>query len=40
MTSQEKQRIAVMRSDGMSYKAIATVLNIPVNSVKNLLSAQ
>ena len=34
MTSQEKQWIAVMRSDGMSYKAIATELNIPVNSVK------
>ena len=34
MTSQEKQLIAVMRNDGMSYNAIATELNIPVNSVK------
>ncbi|MBQ3909392.1 MAG: helix-turn-helix domain-containing protein [Bacteroidaceae bacterium] len=34
MTSQEKQRIAVMRSNGMSYNAIATELGIPVNSVK------
>ena len=34
MTSHEKQRIAVMRSEGMSYNAIATELGIPVNSVK------
>lgn len=34
MTNHEKQRIAVLRSEGMSYNAIATELNIPVNSVK------
>ena len=34
MTQQEKQRIAVLRSSGMSYGVIATELEIPVNSVK------
>ena len=34
MTDQEKQRIAVMRSTGESYKGIADALNLSVNTVK------
>lgn len=35
MTDHEKQRIAIMRSQGESYNSIAAALNIPVNSVKS-----
>ena len=34
MTDQEKQRIAVLRSQGESYKAISEVLKVSVNTVK------
>ncbi len=34
MTDQEKQRIAVMRSAGESYKEIAEALSLSVNTVK------
>ena len=34
MTQQEKQTVAVLRSEGMSYNAIASHLDIPLNSVK------
>ena len=34
MTAQEKQRIAVLRSQGESYKAISETLKISINSVK------
>ncbi len=34
MTDREKQRIAIMRSRGESYNAIAAALNVSVNSVK------
>ena len=34
MTDQEKQRIAVMRSAGESYKAIAKALNLSLNTVQ------
>ena len=34
MTDQEKQRIAVMRSAGESYKAIAKALNLLCNTVQ------
>lgn len=34
MTDQEKQRIAVMRSAGESYKEIAKTLNLSLNTVQ------
>ena len=34
MTDQEKQHIAVMRSAGESYKAIAKALNLSLNTVQ------
>ena len=34
MTDQEKQRIAVMRSVGESYKEIAKTLNLSLNTVQ------
>ena len=34
MTDQEKQRIAVMRSAGVSYKEIAKTLNLSLNTVQ------
>ena len=34
MTDQDKQRIAVMRSAGESYKAIAKALNLSLNTVQ------
>ena len=34
MTDQEKQRIAVMRSTGESYKEIAKTLNLSLNTVQ------
>lgn len=38
MTDQEKQRIAVMRSTGKSYKEIAKTLKLSLNTVQTLLS--
>ena len=35
MTDNEKQRIAIMRSQGESYNAIAAALGLSVNSVKS-----
>ena len=45
MTDQEKQRIAVMRSVGESYKEIAKTLNLSLNTVqtfcrRNLLTGK
>ena len=34
MTDLEKQKVAVLRSQGQSYGAIADALHVPVNSVK------
>ena len=34
MTDLEKQKVAVLRSQGQSYGAIAAELHVPVNSVK------
>ena len=34
MTDLEKQKVAVLRSRGQSYGAIADALHVPVNSVK------
>lgn len=34
MTDREKQRVAILRSQGESYNAIAVALNVSVNSVK------
>lgn len=34
MTDLEKQKVAVLRSAGKSYGAIAAGLSVPVNSVK------
>ena len=34
MTDLEKQRVAVLRSQGQSYGAIADALHVSVNSVK------
>ncbi len=34
MTDLEKQKVAVLRSQGQSYGSIANALHVPVNSVK------
>ena len=37
MTETEKLKISKLRRDGLGYKKIAAVLDLPVNSVKTYL---